>query len=77
MHLGPCLAAAFIEIVPYGILALGTRFAADGPLETLRESVAELLDQTTVDDARAVYRAIRTAEPAGLRLFRSAVARLG
>jgi len=48
------------------ILLLAPLVAADGPLETLRESVAELLDQTTVDDARAVYRAIRTAEPAGL-----------
>lgn len=42
------------------------RAALVGPIDTLRDSVAAVLDATTVSDARAVYAAIRLARPGGL-----------
>lgn len=50
------------------ILALTPIAAAwSRPEASLRERVSTLLEQTSVEDARAVYRAIREAAPGGMR----------
>lgn len=48
---------------------LGDPASGHGP-ESLREAVASVLAQTTVEDARLAYAAIRTARPSGLGAVR-------
>jgi triphosphoribosyl-dephospho-CoA synthase len=48
------------------LLAPLARAALVGDLSSLRDSVAAVLDETTVGDAREVYAAIRLASPGGL-----------
>ncbi|MDR3621011.1 MAG: triphosphoribosyl-dephospho-CoA synthase [Paludisphaera borealis] len=49
-----------------GMILLLAPLAAVPPDESLGEGVGRVLDATTVDDARHVYRAIRLANPGGL-----------
>ncbi len=49
-----------------GIVLLLVPLAAVRPDEPLQAGVERVLSQTTVDDARWVYRAIRAAQPGGL-----------
>jgi triphosphoribosyl-dephospho-CoA synthase len=47
------------------VLLLGPLAAVSAGMD-LKEGVAKVLDATTIDDARAVYRAIRLARPGGM-----------
>lgn len=49
-----------------GMVLLLTPMAAVPPGVELRAGLADVLDATTIDDARAVYRAIRLAQPGGM-----------
>lgn len=49
-----------------GMVLLLAPLAAVPADRPLREGVRDVLDRTTIDDARAVYRAIRRAQPGGM-----------